>query len=100
LNGYRDKIAVYTALATILAEGANDNEWYELCMRRSVIQVLLDDCTGTPVAESIDPVEVAELDVELRRVGMDQGPVPEQFVPKGLPDSHWWWKYPPPSNGN
>jgi hypothetical protein len=63
-------------------------------MRRSAIQSLVDDYAGTPVAAFIDPGDVAELDDELRRVGELQGPVPESFVPKGLPSSHWWWRYP------
>ena len=87
-------LTAYVQCAIVLAEGANDDEWYELCMRRSVIQSLIDDYAGTSVAARIDPIDVAELDVELRRVGEQQGPVPEPFVPKGLPAGHWWWRYP------
>ena len=100
LSGFLNKIAAYTALATILAEGANDDEWYELCVRRSAIQALLDECAGTLVAKSIDATEVAEFDAELRRVGLEQGPVPKECVPRGLPGSHWWWQYPRPSEGS
>jgi hypothetical protein len=94
LLDFQMKIEAYTDVALFLAEGANEYEWYELCMRRSVIQSLLDDYAGTPIAALVDPTDVADLDVELRRVGVEQGPVLEQFVPKGLPDSHWWWHYP------
>lgn len=94
LMAFRDKLGAYAHRALILAEGANEGEWYELCMRRSVIQLLLDDYAGTPVASLIDGDYVADLDVEMERVGMDQGPLPESFIPKGLPESHWWWHYP------
>ncbi len=86
-------ISAYVQIAISLAQSANDNEWYELCMRRSVIQSLLDDYADTPVPELIDPVDLADLDTELRRVGKEQGPIPAEFVPKGLPGHHWWWSY-------
>jgi hypothetical protein len=97
LASFGNKITAYVQRAIILAEGANDDEWYELCMRRSAIQSLLDDYTGLPVAALVDPSDVLDLDAEMRRVGAEQGPVPEAFVPKGLPESHWWWRYPQPS---
>ena len=63
-------------------------------MRRSVIQVLLDDYSGTPVAAFIDLNEVRDLDQELRKLGLEQGPVSEGDIPYGIPPSHWWWRYP------
>lgn len=99
LIGFSNNVAVYPQRALILAEGANDDEWYELCMRRSVIQLLIEHCDGIAVGALIDPAGVAALDTELRRVGQEQGPVPEPFVPQGLPDSHWWWRYPHPAGG-
>jgi hypothetical protein len=86
-------VNVYVQIAISLAEGASDNECYELCMRRSVIQSLLEDYAGTPVPGLIDPVDLADLDTEMRRVGEQQGPVPTEWVPRGLPGSHWWWTY-------
>jgi len=90
---FSDKIKVYTKRAAILAEDRSDR-WYEVCIRRSVVQVLLDTWPGTPLAQLIDPSDVAELDAEMRRAGLEEGPIPEETAPKGLPDSHWWWKYP------
>ncbi|HEX8114348.1 MAG TPA: hypothetical protein VF516_41745 [Kofleriaceae bacterium] len=42
--------------------------------------------------------DVAELDEELRRLGQhdEQGPVDARAIPRGLPASHWWWRYPDP----
>ncbi len=95
LMKFEKKLRAYSDLTLFIAEGANDGEWYALCMRRSVIQLLLDDYAGTPVADFIDVLDVAELDVEMRRVGQEQGPVPKSFEPRGLPESHWWWRFGP-----
>lgn len=95
---FENKLRAYSDITLFMAEGANENEWYELCLRRSVIQILLDDYMETPVAEFINLDDVSDLDIELRRVGLEQGPIPEEFIPNGLPESHWWWHYPKESN--
>lgn len=89
-------VPAYVLKALFLAEGANDNQWYELSMRRSAIQSLIDDYLDTPVAALINRDDVAELDEELRRLGQhdEQGPVDARAIPHGLPASHWWWRYP------
>jgi hypothetical protein len=79
-----------------VAEGANEDYWYELSIRRSAIQLAIDEYPGPPVADQIKPEDVEELDAELRRVGQfdEQGPVDPAYIPHGLPASHWWWHYP------
>lgn len=94
---FGNKVAAYILKAIFLAEGANEDEWYELCMRRTVIQLLISNCSETAISNQIDLADVADLDVELLKVGKEQGPIPEPFIPKGLPDSYWWWHYPDPS---
>src|SRR5512140_106611 len=47
-------VPAYVLKTLFLAEGANENEWYELSMRRSAIQSLLADYQGTPVAALIN----------------------------------------------
>ncbi len=94
LEAFSDLIAAYAADTCDMAEGANDDEWPELCIRRSVIQVLLDDYAGTGIAALIDREDLAELDEELRRVGKEQGPSPATTIPPGLSAEHWWWCYP------
>ena len=86
----------YILKALFLAEGANENEWYELSMRRSAIQSLIDDYQGTSVAAIINLDDVAQLDEELRRLGQndEQGPADENAIPRGLLETHWWWRYP------
>lgn len=86
-------LELYTPQAVFLAADRPDR-WYEICVRRSVTQLILDAWPETPVARFIDPEEVAALDREMRRVGLEQGPIPPDKAPKGLPASHWWWTYP------
>jgi hypothetical protein len=89
-------IPAYVLKALFLAEGANDNQWYELSMRRSAIQSLIDDYRGTPVEALVSLDDVAQLDDELRALGQhdEQGAVDEHAIPRGLPETHWWWRYP------
>jgi hypothetical protein len=94
LVSFSRDIVAYVTDTTYLAEEASDDELYELCIRRSEIQFLVDDYEGTAVAALVNLSEVAQLDGDLRRVGEEQGPLPEPFVPKGLPASHWWWHQP------
>lgn len=91
---FEKKLRAYSGITLFMAEGANEDELYELCIRRSIIQIFLDDYTETPVAEFVDLEDINDLDIELRRVGLEQGPIPEEFIPNGLTESHWWWHYP------
>lgn len=90
------QLAAFILRAQFLAEGANDNQWYELAMRRSAIQIAIDDYPGSPVADVILKDDVEDLDRELRQLGQndEQGPIDPAYIPQGLPDSHWWWHYP------
>ncbi len=89
-------LGAYIWRAQFLAEGANENYWYELSMRRSAIQLAIDDYPGWPVADQIKLDDVDALDTELRRVGQfdEQGPIDPAYIPHGLPANHWWWHYP------
>ncbi|QSA98410.1 hypothetical protein [Methylococcus sp. EFPC2] len=80
--------------ALILAEDASDYEWPRLCLNRSVIQFLIDDYAATPIPALIDRQDLTELDEEMARVGDRQGPLDEDQIPRGMPQSHWWWRYP------
>lgn len=91
---FEQKLRAYSTITLFMAEEAAEDEWYQLCMRRSIIQILMDDYAGTPVAEFIDIDDVSDLDHELRRVGLEQGPILEKHIPAGLSESHWWWRYP------
>ena len=90
-------IPTYVLIAASHAEGVNDEAGlYDVALRRSAIQTLLDDFAGTPAAALVDTAEVAELDADLRRVADDLGPLPPGVVPASVPEHHWWWGHPSP----
>jgi hypothetical protein len=87
-----DAVPGYVAVTAAHAETPDEDELYDLALRRSAIQSLLDDYAGTPAAGLVDRDEVADLDADLRRVVADQGPLRADAIPRGLPESHWWWR--------
>jgi hypothetical protein len=89
-----DAVRGYVSITALHAETPDEDELYDLALRRSAIQSLLDDYAGTPVADLVDRDELAELDADLRRAAADLGPIPAESVPRGIPPSHWWWRYP------
>ena len=94
LRSLGDAVPGYVAITAAHAEIPDEDELYDLAVRRSAIQSLLDDYAGTPAADLVDRDEVAELDADLRRVVVEHGPLPSDAIPRGLPESHWWWRLP------
>jgi hypothetical protein len=90
------KVRVFSARTQDLAENADDGDWYEVSMRRSALQSLLDDYAGTPAAKVLFHEDMEDLDEALREFGPGQPPVPPHVIPRGIPHSHWWWQ---PSEG-
>lgn len=39
-------------------------------------------------------LDTQELDESMREIGEVEGPVDLERVPAGVPESHWWWRYP------
>jgi hypothetical protein len=87
-------LKTYTALVICLGEENDPRHWYEMCIRRSVIQLLLDDASCSNVAELINPSEVAELDQLMRQMASEFEIELNELPPQGLPYSHWWWRLP------
>ncbi|HNQ03532.1 MAG TPA: hypothetical protein PKH69_02865 [Thiobacillaceae bacterium] len=87
-----DLLSGYVADARGLAETPNGDVWPRLCMRRSALQILLDDYPGA--AAAIDRTGLAELDAAMYHMGGARGPLPAAAVPSGLPPGHWWWRHP------
>ena len=87
-------IRAFAWAAQDLAEQEEEGDWYEISMRRSALQSLMDDYAGTPADGIVETEDIEELDEVLRRVGPNQPPVPPEFVPRGLPEHHWWWRLP------
>ena len=99
LSGVAADATAYVHVTVITADDANDNEWYDLCVRRTAIELVREHCPFLEPALEHAGLSIAELDGELRRVGEDQGPVAGEYVPEGMPESHWWWRYPDGSGG-
>ena len=76
------------------ALNAAGGEWYEACLGRSVLQILLDDFKGTAAADLVDPDEVEEIDSLLRAAAPDTAPLEGVLLPPGMPAHHWWWTLP------
>src|SRR4051812_20604983 len=55
LLGLGDAVPGYVAVTAAHAEIPDEDEWYDLAMRRSAIQSVIDDYAGTPVADLVDP---------------------------------------------
>ncbi len=88
-------VPAYVLRAADRAESVNDEAGlYDVALRRSGIQELLDQFPDTPAAALVDRDEVAELDGDLRRVAEDLGPLPQRMVPRAAPGHHWWWRHP------
>jgi hypothetical protein len=99
LSGVAADATAYVHFTLITADDANDDEWYDLCIRRTAIELVREHCPFLEPALEQAGLSIAEIDAELRRVGEDQGPVASEYVPAGMPDSHWWWKHPDRSGG-
>ncbi|MFI9509692.1 hypothetical protein [Nocardia sp. NPDC052566] len=69
--------------------------WYDPCLRRSAIQILLDEFPGAADAfDQEDRESIEEMDEWLRDRAPDILSLPERIIPTGLPASHWWWRLP------
>ncbi|MFR9750535.1 hypothetical protein ACL02S_05815 [Nocardia sp. 004] len=69
--------------------------WWESCIRRSEIALLLDEYPGAADVLGQENMEmVEEMDEVLRDNGPDVPPLRHQDIPSGLPDTHWWWRLP------
>jgi hypothetical protein len=97
LRGRIDQVWDFVIDVKVDAEGARDDDQFDLSWQRSAIQFFLDDHAAalSEASQESRRDEIAEdvalLDDELRRLGAAYGPVPDDELPRGLPKSHWWW---------
>ncbi len=97
LHERSDQVWDFVIDAKVDSQGARDDDQFDISWQRSAIQFFLDDHAGflaEPGQESrrdgiAEDVEL--IDDELRRLGASYGPVPDDELPRGLPQSHWWW---------
>jgi len=94
LQYFAEHLADKAELCTDVDE-AGWSGWYDFCLRRSELELLLTDYADSPAVQAIVADDVERADRELRRVGAEQTePLPARLVPAGLPASHWWWRHP------
>jgi hypothetical protein len=70
------------------------DEWIWVCNRRSATEFLFELYRDTPFAEHLSRVDASRIDELLRERGHDEGWLPPEKIPEGIPPSHWWWWYP------
>jgi hypothetical protein len=71
------------------------DEWFIACGRRSAIESLREVFAGSEVEDELARnLDTEVLDARMREIGEVEGPVAPERVPAGIPDSHWWWRYP------
>lgn len=71
-----------------------NGEWYEACLGRSVLQIVLDDFQGMAAVDLVDLEDVEEVDDLLRAAASDAAPLADFLIPPGMPADHWWWMLP------
>ncbi|WP_282782456.1 MULTISPECIES: hypothetical protein [unclassified Nocardia] len=85
----------YLYMSMDYAIRARVDGWHEPCVRRSAIQLLIDDYPpSAEVFDSEDRETVEEMDEWLRDRAPDIAPLPSRLIPEGIPSSHWWWRLP------
>ncbi|MFF2325505.1 MULTISPECIES: hypothetical protein [unclassified Streptomyces] len=89
------KTLLYKYLISIepLLWGATQDDWYQACIRRSAIQVFIDEIDQDVDHAILNRDFVDECDDEFREAASDA----EQLPPSAIPDislTHWWWTAP------
>ncbi|WP_433600320.1 hypothetical protein ACQPXH_00155 [Nocardia sp. CA-135953] len=75
-------------------DSAVTGRWEEAFIRRSAIQLLLDDYPGSSdllYDQNLD--ELKEMDEILRSSAEYADDVPDYPMLRGLPPTHWWWPF-------
>lgn len=94
LRRERPILAAYLARIDLQLWRRKRDGWYNACVGRSVLQVIVeqvDDGTEAPLVESR---QLEELDAEMQEIGPSINALPPDVIPAGMPNSHWWWFLP------
>ena len=94
LRRERPALAAYLARIDLQLWRRKRDGWYNACLGRSVLQVIVDHVDDRIEPPLVEPRDLAELDAELREIGPGINALPPDAIPPGLPDSHWWWSLP------
>lgn len=79
--------------AHILSSSWADEEWFDVCRRRSSIEFLR---TLLAVPQEDESLDTEDIDRQIRRRGDSESLPPPSGVDPGIPPSHWWWWFPDP----
>lgn len=89
----RPALSGYMALMeTSLWEGSQEG-WYEVCIRRSAIQLVIDELEADTPTRLVEPQRIREDDEEMRETAPTVPALPPDIVPP-LSQTHWWWRAP------
>ena len=94
LAALRPALAAFLGTVDVAVWRRNRTGWYEACMGRSALQVLVEDLHAGLERPLAPPHHLEELDQELREIGPGIGALPAEVIPEGLPAEHWWWSLP------
>lgn len=93
LTAVRPILSGYLArMETSIWENSLDG-WYDASIRRSAVQVVMDEFADGDDRPLIDPHRISEADAEMRDAAPEIPPLPPEAVPD-LPSTHWWWRAP------
>ena len=86
----------------ILLRDWYDDEWIQVCERRSRIEFLRTLYQGAmPAGEFEYWLDTENLDDLIQQAGRSEGGLEPGEIPEGTPSSHWWWWHPArPSEGS
>ncbi len=72
------------------------DSWTSACRRRSSVQFVMDEFDGAALlyAGDYDVELLREADEELRERAHRVSPLPDDLLPPGIPETHWWWLSP------
>ena len=67
--------------------------WRQLCRLLSELTFLSDIYRRYISEERLEILGCDELEALLKSLS-EAGDLPDEYIPDGIPDSHWWWWYP------
>ena len=93
LAAHRPILSGYLARMETSIWENNLDGWYDASIRRSAVQIVMDEFEGGDDRPLIEAHRIAEADAEMRESAPEMEPMPPEAIPD-LPPTHWWWRVP------
>jgi hypothetical protein len=94
LDRHRPVLSGYIADIETLTWGGDPDDWFEVSLKRSAVQVIMDevdrDDDEKPVVERH---RIHDVDLDMVETACAMPALSTRVVPR-LPPSHWWWRAP------